>query len=188
VQKAYNLDLGFNKLTYFEASLLNVDFLNLSNNNIEFLKNDIFKGQFSGFSTMLSIDLSNNAMRQFNYFINGLIQLRYLNLAGNQSEFFQSEKQKVLTTLHLDRNQFRLFHTNTFKNMLFLQYLNMSSNLIELIDEDLFVDLKSLVDLDLSNNSIKNIYSKIFVNLNILANLHISNNPIKILNAPVGLD
>ena len=183
----YSLDLSCNQLTnislLMRSTMLGIQFLNLSNNQITFLKREYFRHM----SFLSQIDLSHNQFKQL-----PLVSLcedadprTYQPQIGYFSRFH---------TLDFSNNHLTYLHTSLFSHVIHLSILNLSSNLITGVESGSFYNLPKLITLDLSFNRLKtlsyddvpsengsvehNCSSSIFRGLHNLENLNISHNNI----------
>lgn len=142
------------------SGLASLKILNVSNNQLEMLAGDAFKSN----NNLKEIHLQNNNLFDLPEGIfHGLEQLLIIDLSENQ-----------LTSHHINNS--------TFVGLIRLVVLNMGNNALTRIDQHTFKDLSFLQILDLSNNSIGHIESGTFLPLFNLHTLNLAENRLHILN------
>lgn len=131
-------------LKVLPANLSNdIQILDLSNNNLEQLREEAFK----------KVGL-NNLKKLF---------LRESNIEIIHKTAFVT--LAIMIELDLSKNKIRHLHPDTFKGTEKLRLINFSNNFIEKLEDGLFRNLKYLQKVEASNNRIVRIGTKAFTNL-----------------------
>lgn len=176
------LDLSYNKLTSLENSiytdLVALEVLDLKNNLIESIAMDTF----ANLTSLTSLVLSHNFIKNVNFSLNSLANLNVLSLDFN--EIYSVEKHLVansmkLVDLHLNNNKF--FRVPNFvENFQFLKFLDLGENFIKnLSDLENLPNLKYLYGLRLTENQIETLERNHFVHLKNLQIVNLSKNRIR---------
>ncbi|XP_067131001.1 protein toll-like [Centruroides vittatus] len=113
---------------------------------------------------------------------NNMSSLRYVYIFDMKtSELLNVTFRNVpsLTSLRIDRYNFRLFPNRPFRELINLSELYLTSGKLKVLPEDLFYNLYSLTKLDLSHNNIESIHPLVFRNLTRLEYLDLAINQIK---------
>lgn len=169
-----NLDLSHNNLSL--SSLANItwkneqvlDSLILSANHLKYIPQSI--------QTILvkKLDLSHNYISAFDCAnVTESINLSYNNF-DKMCNF-----SKTIITIDIGNNKLTDIHEDTFKNMVYLEYLNLNCNFIETIQPTTFHDLINLQVLDLTDNIISELPKGLFYHLERLRTLYIAINYIE---------
>ncbi|XP_063386005.1 protein artichoke-like [Cydia fagiglandana] len=176
----YSLDVSFNKISNIESGAFagaHITDLKLHNNTLAgYLDTDAFNGLY-----FEKLDLSDADIGELGPDLFGPHpSFRSLNFSKN----FISKISKTtfrnldyLEELDLSFNKLRSidFDTTGLKN---LSHFYINNNAIKQIRRDSFQPLTSLQVIDLSNNAIENIQTLSFTNSKILLKLNLKNNPI----------
>lgn len=176
------LDLSYNKITSLENSIFTdlsaLEVLDLKNNLIETIAVDTF----ANLTSLTSLVLSHNFIKNVNFSLNSLVSLNVLSLDFN--EIYSVEKHLVansmkLVDLHLNNNKF--FRVPSFvENFQFLKFLDLGENFIKnLSDLENFPNLKYLYGLRLTENQIETLEINHFVHLKNLQIVNLSKNRIR---------
>lgn len=201
------LDLEGNRLINLGSKnfseLINLTFLNLRNNSIEFIDKETFTNN----KKITNLMLGHNRLGFIHL---NIPSLEVLDLRLNQFYVF-GDKLKLLTSLKsidLSQNKIMKVDNNTFKNLHSLRELNLSNNKfnnislnfmtdshlnvlnfshnnLSVLSEDTFKNLKNLHTLDMSFNQLGYLNGSIFGNLENLEILNISYNKLKVLDYKV---
>jgi Leucine-rich repeat (LRR) protein len=163
-------------------SLTNLVTLNLSNNNIEIVDNDAFKGLCRLEELILSKNkLSKLAINTFN----GLSKLKTLDISFNRIEFLNKNTFTGLTSLKIlivSWNSLCVVTSKLFGGLPSLENLNLSCNQVLYISKYAFASLKKIKILNLSSNFISKILPNQFQNLESLEDLYLNDNEIQTIN------
>lgn len=185
--------------------------LNVSNNHLETLPNGVFTsnkelreihlqdnalyelptGVFHRLEQLLVLDVSGNQLSSHNInnaTFSGLIRLIILNLAHNALTRIDSQIFKelyFLQILDLRNNSIGHVEEGTFLPLYNLHTLNLAENRLHTLDNQLFNGLYVLSKLTLNNNLIGVIESNVFKNCSDLKELDLSSN--QLLSVPVAL-
>ncbi|GFT61566.1 chaoptin [Nephila pilipes] len=155
------LDLSCNKLLTLSSDNFkccqNVQILMLDHNNIS----DIFDGALDGLRNLRVLDLSQNNLESLKENIFYFTSLERLNLSGNHLLQLPSTilnmVHRTLRNLDLSLNEFKNLSSVNFTNLSKLQALNLSSNHIAFLNGESFRSLPHLLELDLSHNPLNKI-------------------------------
>lgn len=176
------LDLSYNKLTALEnsifADLKALEVLDLKNNLIESIGMDTF----ANLTSLSTLVLSHNFIKNVNFSLNSLSNLNVLSLDFN--EIYSVEKHLVansmkLVDLHLNNNKF--FRVPNFvENFQYLKFLDLGENFIKnLSDLENLPNLKYLYGLRLTENQIEILENNQFIHLKNLQIVNLSKNRIR---------
>lgn len=170
------------------AALKELTSIDLSDMNIEEIKENTFKG----LSNLETLNLSNNEITEIKRgTFDELSNLYSLNLSKNKITKAGIDVHKDLKNLNsvdLSNNEIKQIniesHMSGFHH---LKKLNLSNNKINTINFDVFrfYGLRELETLNLSKNQITSLIDKEFSELKQLKNLDLSYNPIKDINLDI---
>ncbi|XP_053614603.1 toll-like receptor 6 isoform X2 [Plodia interpunctella] len=129
-----DFDLSYNKIETLDSNVFStfgseLNFLNLSHNNIY----DLSNSSFTSSEYIATLDVSFNRLVKIEGYFSSLTELKYLNLSNND-----------LSNIFKD----------SFKNLISLNILDLSSNAIKTIEDESFNDLRKLKTLILSNTQL----------------------------------
>ncbi|XP_066950886.1 G-protein coupled receptor GRL101-like [Macrobrachium rosenbergii] len=148
-----------------------VVYLDLSRNQLQYLRN----GTFSGLWRLRILILSENNLRELTEgAFAGLHSLRNLQLDGNQIAYIGPVAfygLSSLPTLDLSSQQLREIAPRAFVGLRNLTTLYLSDNYLVSLDEAVFTGLKNLQKLDLTNNELAILSGRTFNGLPRLAHL-----------------
>lgn len=188
LKRLQHLYLQHNNITDLSTDsligLTSLRILNLSYNKLESLPNLLFsnsreireihlqhnllfelpKGLFHRLEQLLVLDLSSNQLSSHHIddsIFTGLIRLIVLNLSNN-----------ALTRLD----------SKTFKDLFFLQILDLKNNSIGYVEENAFLPLYNLHTLNLAENRLHQLSSTLFNGLFVLSKLTLNNNLINLID------
>lgn len=156
-------------------TLVNLNYLNLSDTTLSLVPDDISK-----LSNLQSLVLFSNKLTEVNSKVFELEKLKVLDLSRNEIEELSADISKLcnLTTLNVSSNKLSelpSFHSNTK-----LTVLNAANNKIREFPKVCFGDLANLSDVQLNGNEIESIPGDVSV-LPSLKSLDISLNKLKSL-------
>ncbi|CAD5111702.1 DgyrCDS993 [Dimorphilus gyrociliatus] len=176
--------------------------LNLKGNMIEHLRTE----SFIGLKRLNTLDLSFNRLRSLplDFFSelhnlelltlsnNKLKEISNLTIPGNLSQIWLEgnlfddvpslfKDHKILTQIHLAKNNIKTIPYNGFSRLPSLYSLNLANNKIEQIDSLSFNSLNSLRILNLSDNNLGEVPTKAIENLTSLTSLFLERNNITFL-------
>ncbi|KAF7995516.1 hypothetical protein HCN44_006623 [Aphidius gifuensis] len=140
--------------------LLNLTWLDLSDNNLAFL----LKNTFYGLESLKTLNLSKNDLQMFD-----------INAFGDL---------KNLETLLLDENNIDILSSDILSGLESLEKLSLASNELENLQDDTFSNSKRLTELDISKNHIESLPNNIFHGLNDLTKINMSSNNLMNLDDP----
>ncbi|XP_044259138.1 protein artichoke-like [Tribolium madens] len=179
-QNYLGIHRGDNQSDFFR-SLLAIETLSLSNNNLQQLNRNVFTHN----KVLNKLNLTGNYLDNGD-FLNVLTKLEYLNLSFNN--FDSNINLTVLSNLKeldISFNNLHQIPFNFLAGLKFLQNLNLSNNKIAKVTLGCFRDLQRLRIIDLSNNQISSLDVGVFVGLFGLTELNLSNNELMQLNGEV---
>ncbi|KAL0275849.1 UNVERIFIED_CONTAM: hypothetical protein PYX00_003576 [Menopon gallinae] len=162
------------------GGLVSLRVFNLSGNRLESLPD----GLFSSSRELREIHLQNNAITELAKGIfHRLEQLLVLDLSGNQLTSNHVDDGTFiglirLIVLNLSHNALTRIHAKTFKDLFFLQILDLRNNSIQYVQDNAFLPLYNLHTLNLAENRLHNIESHLFNGLFVLSKLTLSGNMI----------
>lgn len=170
---------GIKNISSAILSPINLEILDLSGNNVEYLQYN----QFLNFTKLKYLNLSNNSIYDLHRMcFNGLNSLEELNLSFNKLHalpFQVFDNLKNLTKLDLSHNNMVTFLDHFFKQNGLIKTLLINDNRIEKLTSNSLTDLAELRTLNLSRNNLSTFTKGLFDRLNNLENLDIGSNPIK---------
>lgn len=181
------LDVGVRYLQWLESNVSNVSgvikkpralvFLDLSENKVRSLKNYMF----TNYSSLKTLNLSNNKIDDLPRNVFGNLDLEVLRLSHNQltaipfQVFAPTEKLRVLD---LSYNGIVTILDHFFKFNRHIEELLLNNNNVTKLTSNALADLTQLKRLDLSTNSLESVAKGLFDALNNLEYLNLANNPI----------
>ncbi|KAJ8893221.1 hypothetical protein PR048_005807 [Dryococelus australis] len=182
LRQLQNLYLQHNELAEIHGDafdgLASLRILNLSSNRLETLP----EGLFSSSKELREIYLQNNSLYELaRGLFRRLEQLLVLDLSDNQlSSSHVDEGTFVglirLIVLNLSHNALTRIDSRTFKDLFFLQILDLRNNSIGYIEDNTFLALYNLHTLNLADNRLHHIGSLLFNGLFVLSKLTLNNN------------
>ncbi|XP_060092486.1 trophoblast glycoprotein [Heteronotia binoei] len=155
---------GLQPGTFFSEPPLELSYLSLSGNGLEWVGEDAL----AGLPSLKQVDLSYNLLSSFSTaaFGNGSSSIEELDLSNSLS----NTSNVTLIT--------ELLQPRAFPN---LKHLDLSDNHLLHLPADMFSSLPSLQHLNLHNNSLVGLYNVDFSNLHQLQSLNLSDNAFKCL-------
>ncbi|KAB7507857.1 Chaoptin, partial [Armadillidium nasatum] len=149
---------------FYDTPFLHI--LNLRNNLLTSFHKDIFSFPKSQTTKLRYIDLSNNDVTflKEDTFVPHP-KITWMSLSGNRLSFFPPEtlrSLKKLSQLNLAGNEFESVDTSDFANSKSLRELDLSNNKIVEVAENSFQNSTQLQELNLSKNKIKKLNSNTF--------------------------
>ncbi|XP_075226714.1 toll-like receptor 7 [Lycorma delicatula] len=174
LQENYISKLGPDSLT----GLTSLRVFNVSNNKLETLP----EGLFAGCRELREIYLQNNSLYELaRGLFHRLEQLLVLDLSNNQLSSNQVDEGTFvglirLIVLNLSHNALTRIDAKTFKDLFFLQILDLRNNSIGYIDDNSFLPLYNLHTLNLAENRLHKISGHFFNGLFVLTKLTLNNN------------
>lgn len=205
------LDLSLNKLRALReetfAGLTGLEVLRINNNLVATLPSDTFRNT----SELTEIHLEGNRISELANDTFALTKLKVLNLRRNllttfSDRVFGQEASNLtelnlsgnrlkevsplgrltsLSTLLLSSNQLHELPQDVFRDMLFLDYLDLSENKLTLLPEMLFIDLTGIAAIHLHKNNLSRLEPRQFEGQSLLQQLYLSDNRLESL--PEGL-
>ncbi|EDW74847.2 uncharacterized protein Dwil_GK15901 [Drosophila willistoni] len=167
------------------AGLSSLRVLNLSYNHLESLPADAFAGN----KELRELHLQGNDLYDLpKGLLHRLEQLLVLDLSGNQLTSHHVDNNTFaglirLIVLNLSNNALTRIGAKTFKELYFLQILDMRNNSIGHIEEGAFLPLYNLHTLNLAENRLHTLDNKIFNGLYVLTKLTLNNNLVSIVES-----
>ncbi|CAB0008831.1 unnamed protein product [Nesidiocoris tenuis] len=152
--------------------------LNLSSNKIE----SIPEGFFASSRDVREIHLQNNSLYELGRGVfHRLEQLLVLDLSTNQLSSNQIDDGTFvglirLIILNLSHNSLTRIGAKTFKDLFFLQILDLRNNSISFIEDNAFLPLYNLHTLNVAENRLHHITAHLFNGLFVLSKLTLNNN------------
>ncbi|XP_030372403.1 toll-like receptor 7 [Scaptodrosophila lebanonensis] len=187
LRRLQTLNLQHNNITALApnslAGLSSLRVLNLSYNHLESLPTDAFAGN----KELRELHLQCNDLYDLpKGLLHRLEQLLVLDLSGNQLTSHHVDNNTFaglirLIVLNLANNALTRIGAKTFKELYFLQILDMRNNSIGHIEEGAFLPLYNLHTLNLAENRLHTLDNKIFNGLFVLTKLTLNNNLISIV-------
>jgi Leucine-rich repeat (LRR) protein len=169
------------------AGLNSLRILNLSHNHLE----NIPEGFLAGSKELQEIHLQNNELYDIpRGLFHRLEQLLVLDLSRNQLSSHHVDNGTFaglirLIVLNLSHNALTRIDFRTFKELYFLQILNLRNNSIGFIEENAFLPLYNLHTLNLAENRLHTLDNRLFKGLYVLSKLTLNNNLINIIEPNV---
>ncbi|XP_053604749.1 toll-like receptor 7 [Plodia interpunctella] len=160
------------------SDLLSLKVVNLSDNAINYLP----EGLFYNTREIREIYMQNNELESLpKRIFNRLEQLLVLDLSANKLRSDHIEDETFsglirLIVLDLSHNAVTRVTHNMFKDLFFLQILNLNNNTIGHIEDNAFLPLFNLHTLNLGQNKLHTIEDHMFNGLFILNKLSLNNN------------
>nr|AGK40936.1 toll-7 [Nilaparvata lugens] len=174
IQDNYISKLGPDSL----SGLTSLRVFNASNNKLETLP----EGLLASCRELREIDLQNNSLYELaRGLFHRLEQLLVLDLSNNQLSSNQVDEGTFvglirLIVLNLSHNALTRIDAKTFKDLFFLQILDLRNNSIGFIENNAFLPLYNLHTLNLAENRLHHITATLFNGLFVLTKLTLSNN------------
>lgn len=195
-----HLDLSFNELSLFPATALSqigftLRYLDLSNNEIEYLDSNIFRGTqyllnlclrhnlltvlsdntFSSLGRLRRLDLSSNPIKaNFKELFHNLLNLRHLELANLSLKSVPFIPLPNLTSINLSSNYINSIKDMDLKRLMNLRQLDLSHNRLASLVPKMWFHLTTLNKLDISFNPIIRITPNSFKGLVNLSHLNLN--------------
>lgn len=176
------LDLRNNNLSDVNSDaltgLVSLRVLNLANNKIENLP----QGLFSNSRELREVHLQNNSLYSLaKGLFHRLEQLLVIDLSGNQLTSNHIDEGTFsglirLIVLNLSHNALTRIDRLTFKDLFFLQILDLRNNSIGFIEDNALLPLYNLHTLNLAENRLNAISPLLFNGLFVLSKLTLNNN------------
>uniref|UniRef100_A0A1I8PJR2 TIR domain-containing protein n=1 Tax=Stomoxys calcitrans TaxID=35570 RepID=A0A1I8PJR2_STOCA len=189
LRRLQQLNLQHNNISSLAANSLaglsSLRVLNLSFNHLESLPADSFAGN----KELREIHLQGNELYDLpKGLFHRLEQLLVLDLSGNQLTSHHVDNNTFaglirLIVLNLANNALTRIGSKTFKELYFLQILDMRNNSIGHIEDGAFLPLYNLHTLNLAENRLHTLDNKIFNGLYVLNKLTLNNNLVSIVEA-----
>lgn len=160
------------------AGLVSLRILDISDNKIETLP----QGLFAGSRELREVHLQNNSLFSLaKGLFHRLEQLLVLDLSGNQLTSGHIDSGTFtglirLIVLNLSHNGLTRLDGRTFKDLFFLQILDLRNNSIGFIEDNAFLPLYNLHTLNLAENRLNTIGPLLFNGLFVLSKLTLNNN------------
>lgn len=160
------------------SGLTSLRVLNMSNNKLESLP----AGLFTSCKEMREIYLQHNSLYEMaRGLFRRLEQLLVLDLSDNQLSSSHIDDGTFvglirLIVLNLSHNALTRIGSHTFKDLFFLQILDLRNNSIGYIEDNAFLPLYNLHTLNLAENRLHHISALLFNGLFVLSKLTLSNN------------
>lgn len=183
--KALNLSGSFIeqiKLNVFDP-LTKLNSLDLSNNFI--MGKNLDTHAFDHCRSIEYLDFGGNVMAgSSDHLLHSLQTIKTLILRRCSlqvvPEFATRSNLYTMTRLALSSNQItRLQDSETFAQLVNLEYLELGGNLIDSVHEDVFKPMKSIRAISLHHNKLSRLPENLFTNLNKLRNINLSYNLIE---------
>ncbi|EAT46215.1 AAEL002583-PA [Aedes aegypti] len=191
LRRLQHLNLEYNNITELHgdalAGLSSLRTLNLSYNHLETLP----AGLLAGSRELREIHLQGNQLYELPRGIfHRLEQLLVLDLSRNQLSSHHVDNGTFsglirLVELHLAHNALTRIDSKTFKELYFLQNLDLRNNSIGYIEDNAFLPLYNLHTLHLSENRLHTLDDRLFNGLYVLSKLTLNNNLISIVERNV---
>lgn len=189
LRRLQQLNLQHNNISSLAANSLaglsSLRVLNLSYNHLETLPADSFAGN----KELREIHLQGNELYDLpKGLFHRLEQLLVLDLSGNQLTSHHVDNNTFaglirLIVLNLANNALTRIGSKTFKELYFLQILDMRNNSIGHIEDGAFLPLYNLHTLNLAENRLHTLDNRIFNGLYVLTKLTLNNNLISIVES-----
>lgn len=182
------LDLSYNNLWNLPKGSLcplsNLEFLNLTRNQLREVGNFLFDHNSKCASNLKVLDLSNNIIESLpSIGFSGLVRLQFLDLSYNKIAFIADrafEGLMALATVKLNSNHLSTLPPDLLNDFRDIKEIYLNNNSLSVLPPGLFGGLRQLTILDLSMNELKTewINSVTFSGLIRLIVLDLSNNRI----------
>ncbi|KAB0803691.1 hypothetical protein PPYR_00661 [Photinus pyralis] len=182
LRRLQQLDLKYNNISEISGEaltgLVSLRVLNLANNKIEMLP----QGMFASARELREVHLQNNSLFSLaKGLFHRLEQLLVLDLSGNQLTSSHIDAGTFiglirLIVLNLSHNALTRIDGRTFKDLFFLQILDLRNNSIGFIEDNAFLPLYNLHTLNLAENRLNTIGPLLFNGLFVLSKLTLNNN------------
>lgn len=189
LRRLQQLNLEYNNITEISgealAGLPSLRIFNISHNQLETLP----IGLFAGARDFQEIHLQYNKLYDLPRGIfHKLEQLLILDLSGNQLSSHHIDNNTFsglirLIILNLAHNALTRIDAKTFRDLYFLQILDLRNNSIGYIDDNTFLPLYNLHTLNLAENRLHTINDELFNGLFVLSKLTLNNNLISIIES-----
>lgn len=169
------------------AGLVALRVLNLSHNHLETLPSELLQSN----KELREIHLQNNQLFELpKGLFHRLEQLLVLDVSGNQLSSHHINNATFsglirLIVLNLAHNALTRIDSKTFKELYFLQILDLRNNSIGHIEDNAFLPLYNLHTLNLAENRLHTLDDRLFNGLYVLSKLTLNNNLINIVEANV---
>lgn len=187
MRRLQQLNLEHNNITDISgealAGLPSLRIFNISHNQLEMLPS----GLFAGARDFQEIHLQHNRLYDLpRGLFHKLEQLLILDLSGNQLSSHHIDNNTFaglirLIVLNLAHNALTRIDAKTFRDLYFLQILDLRNNSIGYIDDNTFLPLYNLHTLNLAENRLHTINDELFNGLFVLSKLTLNNNLISII-------
>lgn len=191
LRRLQQLHLQHNNITELSSESLSglnsLRVLNISYNHLETLPDSLFAGSIQ----LREIHLQNNELFELPRGIfHRLEQLLVLDLSRNQLTSHHIDNGTFgglirLIVLNLAHNALTRIDSQTFKELYFLQILDLKNNSIGHIEENSFLPLYNLHTLNLAENRLHTLDNKLFNGLYVLSKLTLNNNLISVIETNV---
>ncbi|XP_058065695.1 toll-like receptor 7 [Anopheles bellator] len=191
LRRLQHLNLEFNNISDVHgealAGLASLRTLNLSYNHLETLP----AGLFAGSRDLREIHLQGNQIYELpRGLFHRLEQLLVLDLSRNQLSSHHVDNGTFsglirLVVLNLAHNALTRIDAKTFKELYFLQILDLRNNSIGYIEDNAFLPVYNLHTLNLAENRLHTLDDRLFNGLFVLAKLTLNNNLISIVEPNV---
>ncbi|KAH8253560.1 hypothetical protein KR032_005974 [Drosophila birchii] len=187
LRRLQTLSLQHNNITTLApnalAGLSSLRVLNISYNHLESLPSEAFAGN----KELRELHLQGNDLYDLpKGLLHRLEQLLVLDLSGNQLTSHHVDNSTFaglirLIVLNLSNNALTRIGAKTFKELYFLQILDMRNNSIGHIEDGAFLPLYNLHTLNLAENRLHTLDNRIFNGLYVLTKLTLNNNLVSIV-------
>ncbi|ETN58356.1 toll [Anopheles darlingi] len=191
LRRLQHLNLEFNNISEVHgealAGLSSLRTLNLSYNHLETLPS----GMFAGSRDLREIHLQGNQIYELpRGLFHRLEQLLVLDLSRNQLSSHHVDNGTFsglirLVVLNLAHNALTRIDARTFKELYFLQILDLRNNSIGYIEDNAFLPVYNLHTLNLAENRLHTLDDRLFNGLFVLSKLTLNNNLISIVEPNV---
>ncbi|KAE8573754.1 toll-like receptor 7 [Halyomorpha halys] len=182
LRRLQNLFLQNNHITEIGeeafSGLTSLKVLNMSNNRLESLPEKLFNSS----RDIREIHLQNNSLFELTRGVfHRLEQLIILDLSMNQLSSNQVDDTTFiglirLIVLNLSHNALTRIDAKTFRDLFFLQILDLRNNSIGFIEDNAFLPLYNLHTLNIAENRLHHITAHLFNGLFVLSKLTLNNN------------
>ncbi|XP_058127891.1 toll-like receptor 7 [Anopheles ziemanni] len=191
LRRLQHLNLEYNNISEVHgdalAGLSSLRTLNLSYNHLETLP----AGMFAGSRDLREIHLQGNQIYELpRGLFHRLEQLLVLDLSRNQLSSHHVDNGTFsglirLVVLNLAHNALTRIDAKTFKELYFLQILDLRNNSIGYIEDNAFLPVYNLHTLNLAENRLHTLDDRLFNGLFVLSKLTLNNNLISIVEPNV---